>query len=84
MLPDVLKYCIEAPVKIALEINNFYNLPSREKATFSGIKVLSPIFTFWHVICHCVKYLTIVDSKRFKRVMLTFKVVSKQSIVMEH
>ena len=34
MLPDVLEYCIEAPVKIALEIKNFYILPSWEKARY--------------------------------------------------
>ena len=31
-LLDVLEYGIEAPVKIALQLENFYILPSREKA----------------------------------------------------
>ena len=31
MLPDVLEYCIEAPVKITLEIKNFYIEPSEKK-----------------------------------------------------
>ena len=37
MLPDVLEYCIEAPVKIVLEIKNFYISPSLEKAPYRPV-----------------------------------------------
>ena len=41
-LLDVLEYGIEAPVKIALQLENFYILPSREKAPYY-IYMSSPI-----------------------------------------
>ena len=34
MLPEVLEYCMEPPEKIALELENFYNLPYRGKPPY--------------------------------------------------
>ena len=39
MLPEVLEYCMEPPEKIALELENFYNLPYRGKLLKNNSKV---------------------------------------------
>ena len=51
MLPDVLEYCIEAPVNIALEIKNFHILPSWEKAPYYAVRIMveKEIFTSWSI-----------------------------------
>ena len=45
-LLDVLEYGIEAPVKIALQLENFYILPSREKAPYC-IYIIYIIYLFF-------------------------------------
>ena len=35
MLSDVLEYPVEVPVKLALQSENFYISPSREKAPYN-------------------------------------------------
>ena len=54
-LLDVLEYGIEAPVKIALQLENFYILPSREKAPYCIVYSTHVNICIYHVILLKIK-----------------------------
>ena len=50
MLPEVLEYCMEPPEKIALELENFYNLPYRGKPPYYALSVFKNKELWWDQI----------------------------------
>ena len=50
MLSDVLEYPVEVPVKLALQSENFYISPSREKAPYYVViitLIIKTYFSLW-------------------------------------